>query len=171
MKKLLLLLFSVLLFSCNSWEDRKSELKSEYGIDTLKTKSDYENFPNSYGEFQLESVNQYLISGQHTTASYFLLVGSLESTSESSNIYRMVVKFPNGSRVLEVPVQYIVLNYDSINPRCKIDYNTLLWIKQLKNRDTKSDPFSTPIYLWVPRNSIFTNKVDTTSIKYESINK
>lgn len=83
----------------------------------------------------------------------------------------MVVKFPNGSRVLEVPVQYIVLNYDSINPRCKIDYNTLLWIKQLKNRDTKSGPFSTPIYLWVPRNSIFTNKVDTTSIKYESINK
>lgn len=63
MKKLLLLLFSVLLLSCNSWEDRKSELKSEYGIDTLKTKSDYENFPNSYGEFQLESVNQYLISG------------------------------------------------------------------------------------------------------------
>lgn len=168
-KCLILLLVQVLLLSCNSWEDRRAELKSEYGIDTLKTKSDYENFPYSYGDFKLESINQYITTKNETHASFFLIAGIMDGTTISSKFFRMIVKFPNGSRILEVPVQYVVLNYDSINPRCRIDYNTLLRIRFYKDSETITDPFITPVYLWVPINSIFTDKVDTTSIKYEKI--
>lgn len=118
----------------------------------------------------LESLGQYFGVDRKSTGEFFLGFGSWRSEETDIQTFDLLVRFPKGTKIVKVPYKLVLINYDENHPRVSIPYYTLTHLDELLKRFKNGNVNDDPITVWVPRNSIFSDKAEN-NVYYKSFKK
>lgn len=180
MKKFIVpLLLMLLVFnSCDDWDKKYAKnsdvkLQDTYGIITqpcLNACYKHINVSDINIVMPLESLGQYFGIDKESTGGFFLGFGSWRSEEKDIQTFDLLIRFPKGTKIVKVPYKLVLINYDENNPRVSIPYYTLVHLDELLKRVQNENINDDPITVWVPRNSIFSDKTEN-DIYYKSFKK